>query len=234
MRYHFRTVTPTRASLVQTSGISDHHNGHPHKTATRMSLEKRQVLLEGMLDVVGSEGYATTSVRTLLDRTGLYRQVFYDLFEDKEDCYLQAYDAGVERIERRVGAAAAEEDSWRGQLRRGLGAGLDFLDAEPDAGRALIVEVHPAGARALQKRDRQLARLAGYLGRGRDASGADPSAPPIAPEAIAAGIHSVVHTRLAAGAAGGFRALLPEFMYIAILPYFGVEAAAEELRLAET
>ena len=35
----------------------------------------------------------------MLDRTGVYRQAFYDNFADKDDCYLQAYDAGVERVE---------------------------------------------------------------------------------------------------------------------------------------
>ena len=46
-----------------------------------------------MLEAVGAEGYERTSVRTVLDRTGVYRQAFYDNFADKDDCYLQAYDA---------------------------------------------------------------------------------------------------------------------------------------------
>lgn len=193
---------------------------------------RRERLLEGMLQVVGCEGYANTSVRTVLSRTGLYRQAFYDSFVDKEDCYLSAYDAGVERIERLVRAAAAEATDWRGTLRRGLGAALEFLDAEPDTGRALLVEVHPAGPRALAKRDRQLRRIARYMGEARWDREAITAAPSIAPEAVAAGIHSVLHSRLSSGASGGFRELLPEFMYIAVLPYFGAEAAAAELRPA--
>src|SRR5262245_9286039 len=98
-----------------------------------------------MLETVGAEGYEAASVRSVLDRTGLYRQAFYDDFEDKADCYLQAFDAGVARVEARVEAAAAAERGWPGQLRAGLLALLDFLDAEPDVGRALIVEVHSAG-----------------------------------------------------------------------------------------
>ena len=37
---------------------------------------KREKILEGMLEAVGAEGYETASVRTVLDRTGLYRQAF--------------------------------------------------------------------------------------------------------------------------------------------------------------
>ncbi len=195
---------------------------------------KRQLILEGMLQAVGEEGYEGTSVRTVLDRTGAYRQAFYDNFADKDDCYLQAYDAGVERLEALVVAAAAEaEPTWQGQLRAGLGALLDLLDAEPDVGRALIVEVHAAGPEALAKRAAAMQRCTEFLDRAREeiAAGGE-SPPPIAPEGIAAGIHAVIHSRLATGSNEGFRQLLPEFMYFAVLPYFGAEVASAEMQAA--
>jgi AcrR family transcriptional regulator len=185
-----------------------------------------------MLEAVGEVGYEGTSVRTVLDRSQLYRQAFYDNFASKEDCYLQAYDAAVKRIEAGIRAAAAGETSWSGRLRAGLGALLDFLDAEPDVGRALIVEVHPAGPAALAKREAALARARGFLDQGRDAAGTNGNEPPrLAPEAIASGIHMVIHSRLAAGEDGGFRDLLPQLMYVAVLPYFGPQAAKQELAL---
>ena len=183
-----------------------------------------------MLEAVGAEGYGQTSVRTVIDRTGLYRQAFYDHFTDKRDCYLQAYDEGVKWVETLTLGAARVEVSWRGRLRAGLGAMLAFLDAEPDIGRALLVEVHPAGAEALAKRDLAVQRLAAYLDRAREEADGSALAPPIAPEAVAAGIHSVLHSRLAARRDGEFQRLLPEFMYIAVLPYFGPAEASIELR----
>jgi AcrR family transcriptional regulator len=191
---------------------------------------KRQAILDGMLEAVGAEGYEGTSVRTVLDRTGVYRQAFYDNFADKDDCYLQAYDAGVERVEALILAAAAKQPDWIGELRAGLGALLDFLDAEPDVGRALIVEVHAAGPEALAKRTAVMQRVNVFLDRARDAAAESESPPPIAGEGIAAGIHALIHSRLAAGAGDGFRELLPEFMYFAVLPYFGAEKAAAEMR----
>jgi AcrR family transcriptional regulator len=192
---------------------------------------KRQLILDGMLEAVGEKGYEATSVRTVLDRTGVYRQAFYDNFTDKDDCYLQAYDAGVERVEALILPAAAGEGTWQGRLRAGLGALLDFLDAEPDVGRALIVEVHAAGPEALAKRSATMQRVSGYLDLARKA-GEGESPPAIAPEGIAAGIHAVIHSRLATGADDGFRQLLPEFMYFAVLPYFGAELANAEMQAA--
>ncbi|MEX2105379.1 MAG: hypothetical protein WD810_00625 [Solirubrobacterales bacterium] len=183
-----------------------------------------------MLEAVGAESYARTSVRAVLDRTGLYRQAFYDNFVDKQECYLHAYDAGIERVEAQVREAMTDAMTWRDELRAGLAAMLDFLDAEPDVGRALIVEVHAAGPAALAKRDAAVRRVGAYLGRGQALGDGAATAPSIAPEAVAAGIHSVLHTRLAARDDGEFRRLLPEFMYIAVLPYFGAEAASAELR----
>lgn len=193
---------------------------------------KRQMILDGMLEATGADGYERTSVRTVLDRTGVYRQAFYDNFADKDDCYLQALAAGIERLEALVLAAAAGERTWRGQLRAGLGALLDFLDAEPDYGRGLIVEVHAAGPQALAKRAAAMQRATDFLDRARAGLDEATAPPSIAPEGIAAGIHAVVHGRLAAGANDGFHELLPEFMYFAVMPYFGAEAANEAMQEA--
>jgi AcrR family transcriptional regulator len=183
-----------------------------------------------MLEAVGAEGYEHTSVRTVLDRTGVYRQAFYDNFADKDDCYLRAYEAGAARVEGLVAKAAAGETSWTGQLRVGLETLLDFLDAEPDVGRALVVEVHAAGPEALAMRASAMARVNAFLDRARESTGEAESPPPIAGEGIAAGIHAVIHSRLATGNDAGFRQLLPEFMYFAVLPFFGVERASAEMQ----
>jgi AcrR family transcriptional regulator len=193
---------------------------------------KREKILEGMLEAVGAEGYDATSVRTVLGRTGLYRQAFYDNFADKDACYLAALEMGIGRLEAVVTRAGASEESWRGRLRAGLGALLDHLDGEPDFGRGVIVEVHAAGSEALARRAEAMKRAADFIDLARLEAGESESPPQIAPEGIVAGIHAIVHSRLSTGATGGFRTLLPEFMYFAVLPYFGAEAASAEMQAA--
>jgi len=185
-----------------------------------------------MLDAVGAEGYAQASVRVVLERAGVYRQAFYDQFDDKLDCYLQAYDAGVGEIEGAVSEAATGTSNWRDELRAGLGAVLTYFDTQPDVGRALLVEVHAAGRAATARRDAVVRRFGLYL-RQAAAVGNGETTATIAPEAVAAGIHSVLHSRLANREDGELRELLPEFMYIAVLPYLGVDAARDELNAAE-
>lgn len=189
---------------------------------------KRQRILQGMLESVGTKGYEQTTVQDAIEAAGLYRQAFYDSFEDKEDCYLQALDAGSAWLELAMHEAAAGSGSWRGRLRGALAGLLSFLDAQPAIGRALLVEVHAAGPGAVQKRTEAMARAAELIDRAREES--DDSAPAISAEAVVAGILAVLHGRLSSDQTDGFSQLLPELMYLAVLPYFGPDEAAAELR----
>jgi AcrR family transcriptional regulator len=191
---------------------------------------RREAILIGMLEAVGADGYDAASVRAVLDRTGLYRQAFYDNFADKGTCYLEAFDFEIARIEAELAAAVAAETTWRGKLRTGLATVLELLDAEPDRGRAMVVEVHAAGGEALVKRAEVMRRAVAFIAAGAEEGSA--AAPAMASEGVVAGIHAMIHARLATGVSGGFRELLPEFVYFAVLPYFGSEAASAEMEAA--
>lgn len=190
---------------------------------------KRERILQGMLESVGTKGYERTTVQEALENAGLYRQAFYDHFEDKEDCYLQALEAGSAWIELAMRETAGPETTWRRQLRAALTGLLDFLDQQPEVGRALLVEVHAAGPSAVGKRTEAMERAVAMMDLAREES--DQGAPAISAEAIVAGILAVLHTRLAAHQTSGYIRLLPELMYLAVLPYFGPDAAAEEMRM---
>ena len=190
---------------------------------------KRQRILRGMLQAVGTQGYEQTTVQDAITNAGLYRQAFYDNFVDKEDCYLDALDAGSAWVELAMRQAAAGATTWRDQLRGALGGLLSFLDEQPEIARALLVEVHAAGERAVEKRTEAMERAAAMMDRAREES--EGVAPAISAEAVVAGILAVLHTRLAARRSEGFNRLLPELMYLAVLPYFGAEAAAAEMRV---
>jgi len=190
---------------------------------------KRERILEGMLAAVGTRGYEATSVQDVIAEVGLYRQAFYDSFAGKEDCYLQAIEAGCAWIELAMREAAeGERETWRGQLRGALSGLLAFLDEDPAVGKALLVEVYAAGPRAVEKRTEVIERAVAMVDLAREEG--ESTAPAISAEAVVAGILAVLHTRLSASQTSGFTELLPELMYLSVLPYFGPGAAAAELR----
>jgi AcrR family transcriptional regulator len=189
---------------------------------------KRERILQGMLKAVGTHGYERTTVQDAIAEAGVYRQAFYDCFRDKEDCYLQALDAGSAWVELAMRDAAAGRTTWRDQLRGALTGLLGFLDEQPAVGRALLVEVHAAGPRAVAKRTEAMARASSMMDLARQES--DDSAPAISAEAVVAGILAVLHSRLASNQTSGYLRLLPELMYLSVLPFFGAAEASAAMR----
>ncbi len=63
---------------------------------------QRERLLEAAVRVVAAKGYGAMTVGDLTKEAGVSRTTFYELFEDKEACFLAAYDNAVEVLVRRV------------------------------------------------------------------------------------------------------------------------------------
>ena len=45
-----------------------------------------------MAEAVGERGYTETTVRDVLERARMSRRTFYELFDNREECFLAAYD----------------------------------------------------------------------------------------------------------------------------------------------
>jgi AcrR family transcriptional regulator len=79
---------------------------------------QRARMLAAAVQVVGELGYERMSVARVTARAGVSRRTFYDLFEDREECFLAAFDETVARA--RALAAHAASDR-QGQLPCGGG-----------------------------------------------------------------------------------------------------------------
>lgn len=198
-----------------------------------VSAVQRERLLAGMLRATNELTYREVSVQDVLDRAGVSRPTFYEHFENKEDCFLAAFDTAASRLRKRLEAAGEDGATWRDHLRPGLEELLRFVSEEPDAAISLIVDARAACPAALHRRDELLDHFASCLDtqvRAEAGAGAQPSA--IAAAGIVGGIEALLYSRLYRGETEGLGALLPSLMYFAVLPYEGHEAASEELALA--
>lgn len=190
---------------------------------------QRERLLASMIKTVTEVGYSTLTVQNVLTRAGISRPTFYEQFEDKEDCFLAAFDACAERMKQRVeGAVANAGPGWRGQLRAGIAELLRFIADEPEEARTAIVEARASSPAGLRRRDELLDHFAGCIDSlVREDLEETPSA--IAAAGVVGGIESVLYARLQKGETAELDALLPSLMYFAVLAYAGQEAAGEEL-----
>lgn len=190
---------------------------------------QRERLLAAMIGAVTESGYSTLTVQNVLTRAGISRPTFYEQFEDKEDCFLAAFDASAARMRERIEAVAADADaSWRDRLRRGIGELLQFIADEPEEARMVIVEARASSPVGLRRRDELLDHFAACIDAFvREDLDEAPSA--IAAAGVVGGIESVLYARLQKGETDDLGALLPSLMYFAVLAYAGREAAGEEL-----
>jgi AcrR family transcriptional regulator len=190
---------------------------------------QRQRLLAAMIKTVTEIGYNTLTVQNVLTRAGISRPTFYEQFEDKEDCFLSAFDASAARMQERVDAAlAGAGPSWREQLRSGIAELLRFIVEEPEEARTVIVEARASTPAGLLRRDELLDRYAACVDALiREDLDEGPSA--IAAAGVVGGIESVLYARLQKGETEDLDSLLPSLMYFAVLTYAGEKVAGEEL-----
>jgi AcrR family transcriptional regulator len=197
-----------------------------------VSAVQRERLLAAMLRATAQLGYREVSVQDVLDRAGVSRPTFYEHFDNKEDCFLTAFDAAAARLRERLETAGEGAERWRARLRAALEELLRFVSEEPDAAMALIVDARAACPPALHRRDQLLDHFASCLDtqvREEASDLAQPSA--IAAAGIVGGIEALLYSRLNRGETDDLESLLPSLMYFAVLPYEGHEVASEELAL---
>jgi AcrR family transcriptional regulator len=218
------------AAELLSGGEGQFPSGIRSLPADLVSAVQRERLLAAMLRATAEVGYREVSVQDVLDRAGVSRPTFYEHFENKEDCFLAAFDAASARLRKRLEAAGEEGEGWRERLRLVLEDLLRFVVEEPDAAMSLIVDARAACPPALLRRDELLDHFASCLDtrvRAETPTAGQPSA--IAAAGIVGGIEALLYSRINRGETGSLDALLPSLMYFAVLPYEGHKAASEEL-----
>jgi AcrR family transcriptional regulator/DNA-binding MarR family transcriptional regulator len=185
------------------------------------------------MEVVAEQGFVGMSVARVTSRAGVSRRTFYDLFKDRDDCFLMVFEDAVATASRIVSEAARAELVWREQVRAGLGALLMLFDDEPRLSSLLVVDALSTGPKVLERRARLLTELAVILDRGRAQARAGRNPPPLTAEGVVGAVFSVVHARLLAHSRQPLVELLGPLMGMIVLPYLGPGVAAKELtRLA--
>jgi AcrR family transcriptional regulator len=121
---------------------------------------QRDRLLKATTEVVARKGYAATTVRDLLAQSKLSRRTYYDLYVDKEDCYLDAFGEVAAQLERRIAEAFEQGGSAQERIRLAVEALAGFCVEQPDAACAALVESLAAGQRGREARNELIERLA--------------------------------------------------------------------------
>jgi AcrR family transcriptional regulator len=194
---------------------------------------QRERLLEAAVRIVAEKGYGAMTIGDLTKGAGVSRTTFYELFEDKEACFLAAYDGAVEMLVRRVIAAYEAQGDWPERAAAGLAALLETLAAEPALARLSLVDIGNAGPAAQRRYRAAIQRLTPLFEEGRDYSQGGRGLPANTSRMAIGGVTGLIADELVAGRAEQLPGLLSDVLFATLVPYIGPDAAAREVeRLA--
>jgi AcrR family transcriptional regulator len=203
--------------------------GLPRAYAVR---SQRERLLEAMVRVAAAKGYEATTVADVVEFAGVPQEAFDELFESKDACFLEAYDAVFDVLVAHVTAAfeAAAEEPWPEQIAAGLQALVELLAVEADIARMAMVEVTAAGDDARTRYRAALARFTPFLEQGRTYSGQGEALPADTARFAVGGATSMIFDEIRAGRGPELKRILPDLVFAVLMPYLGPEAAEDEMR----
>lgn len=125
--------------------------------------ERRSLLLDAALELLGTEGWAGTSVRAICHSARLNPRYFYESFAELDDLVVALYDRLIAELHAEVSAAVeAADDDPRGALRAVVATTVRFVDEDHRRARVLYVEA--LGNEKLNRRRLETgSTIAGYV-----------------------------------------------------------------------
>lgn len=182
--------------------------------------------------IAAAKGYEAATVDDVVEYAGVSTDTFHDHFEDKAECFLEAYDAVFDVLLAHVtaGFEAAADEPWPEQIAAGLGSLVDLLSQEADIARLAMVEVTAAGDDARERYRAMLSRFTPFLEEGRAYSGQGDELPADTARFAIGGATSMIFDEVRAGRGPELKRILPDLVFAVLMPYLGPEAAEDEMR----
>ena len=189
-------------------------------------------VLETMLLTAGELGYGNATVQEVAKRAGVSRDRLLRRFGSREACFAEAYEEAAERLCEDLLEAGRGAASWREGFRAALAELLRFVAEQPLPAKALLIEVRAARGQAWVKHQQVVERLTEAVDTARREPGALPSATAFTAGFTVGAIEESACLEIGAGRAAQAERLLPGLLHLAVLNYFGEEAAWSELDAA--
>ena len=191
-------------------------------------------MLDAIAEAVAGKGYAATTVGDVVSGAGVSRKTFYEHFADKEECFLAAWDAGVEILFDAIMASRDGASDPVGRMRAGLRAYLQTLASEPAFARSFLIEVVAAGPSAEARRadvhERFAALLATQHDEGRHQMPDLPEVPSAIPRAAVGAINELVSDYVRDGRTAELPELEDTILHLELVLFAGHDVAAAATR----
>jgi AcrR family transcriptional regulator len=188
----------------------------PHSLSReQVAVNQRQRLMAAMVEAVGEHGYAKTTVAQLTARAGVSRKAFYQHFANKQQCFLETYDALAAEAVQVVTDAYLRESATEASARSGIDALFEWAIENQRALRLILMEVGSTGPAGIARRERLLGDFEELL---RVSLGLGSGPNPVL-RAIIGGLNQVLYTHAHSGRYAELSGLVPALVRWAISYY---------------
>jgi AcrR family transcriptional regulator len=145
-----------------------------------VAASQRARLLEAICELTAREGYASITVNKLIARAGVAKPTFYEHFESKEACLFVWVDLAVEDLISEIGESLNPEGTTEERIRAGVTAVAEFMAADEDRARTMLIECFAAGRTVKSRIDAAYEQLAEFYQAMREESRlVNPTEPPM-------------------------------------------------------
>jgi AcrR family transcriptional regulator len=206
----------------------------PSRGRTRLSPEEvaenqRKRILHATAEVTAEKGYAETTVADIVARAGLAREVFYRHYRDKQDAFIDAYEAGFQTLMALAVGAFYTAAEWPERIWAALREYTDFMANFPTFAHLGMVESHTISPELVARVDERVMAFTFFLQEGNTYAETqeDSSNGAVVAEAIAMAMYELVSHMIRHGRNDELPGLLPLMTYIVLAPYTGADAAGE-------
>jgi AcrR family transcriptional regulator len=184
-----------------------------------VAVTQRERLLAATEQLVAEKGAAGATIEAIVKAAGVSSVTFYEHFEDKEACFVAAFERAVGETRAVLAEAVPAGLAWPEQIRAGLAALLAAIDAKPARARLCLVEAQIGGSQLRARHQALLDATAAKLREGRALASAPAGLAETQEEATAGGLAWLLRERLELSGGGSVRELLPRMTEIALSPY---------------
>lgn len=190
-------------------------------------------LMNAMAELASTKGYFDTTIAELVTRAGVSRATYYELFEDKEQCFVETMKEAANRLRENLYPLLSEDvGDWDERVEVVVDRLLRALTEHPTYAFTAIVESLAGGEEAYEMYRTGTGLLMQLLSLGRQYVPDDLELPECTERVIVGGGEWLIAGELIAGRIERLPDLIADYVYIATLPYLGQEEALQRMSSA--
>jgi AcrR family transcriptional regulator len=191
-------------------------------------LSQRRRIIDAMVESCAEKTYAGTTIADIVRRASISRTTFYKRFAGKRECFDAALDWCIEELRVAAQASLSPRDQPAEAVRKAVAAVLERMAAKPALAQLVLGEAVTVEPEVVRRYHKLVIPALEGLWAGTEV----PRRSRTDIRRSLGRAQILIYNQIVAGRAEELPELLPEIVYIALLPFAGHEEALAQAQVA--